>query len=145
MFAPQPLGGGKAGRAATYDDNLFGSRPVVFPWCRRGFLALLANKDHVAALLHRPAGERRQRRGAQGFARAQVEAGVMPGTADGVPGDEALGERPAIVRACGGDSEDLWSATHQKHRFAIAMADQFAAIGKVGESNAEGEVGSAGL
>ena len=61
--------------------------------------ALLADEDLAVALLDRPARERTEGRRAQGFARAQIEAGVMPGTAHGVVDHEAFGERAVIVRA----------------------------------------------
>lgn len=66
----------------------------------------------------------------------------MPGAADGVVGDEAIDQRPTVMRAVGGYREYLGSAAQQKHRLASAMTDQLAAIGKIGERNAEGEVGS---
>ncbi len=60
LFAPQPLGGGKASGATPDDDDLFGSRPgIAFAWGRRVLLALLANDYFVAALFNRPACERR--------------------------------------------------------------------------------------
>lgn len=60
-----------------------------------------------------------------------------------LPHAGAVDQRPAIVRTGGSNGEYLCSATHQKHGLAVSMADQFVPIGKLGERNAEGQIGSA--
>jgi hypothetical protein len=67
----------------------------------------------------------------------------MPGTADAVVGDEAVDQRSAIVRAGGSNGEYLCSAAHQKHGLGVAMTNQLTTIGKIGERNAEGQIGPA--
>ena len=68
----------------------------------------------------------------QRLAGANVEAGVMPGTAHRAIRDDALGERPVIVRALRADGENLRALAHQQHRFVADVAEQRAAIGNGG-------------
>ena len=55
---------------------------------------------------------------------------------------ETVGERTAVVRALGADREDLGPAAHQQHLLVADMADELAAIGKLGERNALGQIGA---
>jgi hypothetical protein len=70
---------------------------------------------------------------------------VVPGAADCVVDDEAFGQRSPIVRAASGDCEYLRTVAYQQYRLAVAMAEKPAAIGKIGDRNAMGEIGSARL
>src|SRR5690606_24639553 len=78
-LAAQPFGRREAGRTATDDDN-----PARCPGgpalarLRGLSLTFLADKDHAAALLHRPAGERTEGRRADGFSGAKLKAGMLP-------------------------------------------------------------------
>ena len=146
LLAPQPLGGGKAGRTAADDDDFLGRFARRFAaQLRCRLVALLSHEDLAVALLDRPAGDRAQGRSAQGFARAQVEAGVMPGTAHGVADHEPVDERTVVMRAIGPDREHLRPAAHQQNLLVADMADQLAAIGKRAERNALRQIGAAGL
>src|SRR5262249_35589734 len=106
---------------------------------------LLAHEDRAVALIDRPAGERAQGRGAQRFAGAQVETGVVPGAAHGVVDHEAVAERTVIVRAVGADREDVAPAAHQQNLLVSDMADELAAVGELGKRDALREIGAGRL
>ena len=67
----------------------------------------------------------------------------MPGTTDRVVDHEPVDEWAMIVRAMSPDREYLGPAPHQQHLFAADMADQLAAIGKLGERDPPREIGAA--
>jgi len=69
--------------------------------------ALLPDENAVAFVLDVPDCQRIQRRGTGGFAAAQIETGVMPGTTDALAVDEALGQRTMIMAAMGVDGKNL--------------------------------------
>ena len=95
VLAPEHLGRREAGRAAADDhDPVRRSTRWLAAWLRFRLRPLLAHEDLAVALLDRPARDGAQGRGAQGFARAQVEAGVMPG-------DSARCRRPRARRRAG--------------------------------------------
>jgi hypothetical protein len=74
--------------------------------------ALLADKDLAIALFDGPRVDWTERRGVQGFARAKIKAGVMPGTSDRIVDNEALGERTIVVGALSADRENVGAAAH---------------------------------
>ena len=120
---PQHLGGGKSRCAAADDDDLAGRIVGGLPrglGCSRFCL----DEDAAAVLLDLPARERTQRRRAHRFAAAQIEAGVMPGTADAVADHEPFGERSVIVAAMRVDGENLGARAHQQDILIADMAEQ---------------------
>src|SRR5277367_6093146 len=66
----------------------------------------------------------------------------MPRAAHRVVDDEPVRQRTAIVRTVSADREYLCAATDEKHGFLPHIADQFAAIGQFGESNALRQIGA---
>src|SRR5574341_1293991 len=75
---------------------------------------LIAHEDLVALALDAPARERIEGGRPHRLARAQAEAGMVPGAADGVADHEALGERAVIVGAERADGEQLLAAPRQQ-------------------------------
>ena len=57
----------------------------------------------------------------------------MPRTADGVLDHQPFDERSVIVGAKCRHREDLRAAAHQQHLVAADVADELAAVGKLGE------------
>jgi hypothetical protein len=109
-------------------------------------LRLLSSYENLAiALFDRPARDRAQSRGAQGFPRAQVEAGVMPGTPDRVVDREPVDERALVVCATSPDRKYLGPAPQQQNLLTANMAAELATIGKLGEGNPSREIGAAWL
>jgi hypothetical protein len=80
----------------------------------------------------------------QRFAAAQAEAGVMPGTADGLARDESFGEGPAIMRAMCIDGEKRAAGIYQQDGLVPDMAKQLS-IRQLGARDARSEVGTGGL
>jgi len=91
-------------------------------------LALSRDENFLIAPFHDPARDRRQRRRAQRFARAQVKAGVVPWTAHVIAVDASLGERAAVVRAGGADREEIVAAAEQEHGIAVSVTEQRLAV-----------------
>ena len=94
--------------------------------------ALLADKDLAVALFDAPRVDWTERRGAQGFAGAKIEAGVMPGTSHRIVDNEALRERTIVVGALSADRENVSAAAHEQNRVLSDMADQLAAVWQFG-------------
>ena len=143
MLAPQFFGRRKTGRAAADNDDFLGNLAGASGArlrCRS--FAFLAHEYLIIALFHRPAGERIEGGRAQGLACAQIEARVMPGTPDGILDHKTVGERPAVMRACRPDGEDLGPTAHQQHLLVAAMADKLSAIGKIDKRDALDQIRS---
>ena len=111
-------------RSATADNHDLAGRIGRSFRAGLGLGALLPDENAVAFVLDVPGRQRVQRRRAGGFAAAQIETGVMPGTTDAFAGHEAFGERPVIMAAMRADREDLRSRTHQQHFILADMAEQ---------------------
>ena len=140
------LGSGEAGRAAANDDDPLRRYACrLHAWLRFRLRAFLSHENFAVALLDRPARDRAQGRGVQGFACAQVEASVMPRAAHGVADHDAVGERTVIMRAMGADREHLRPATHQENLVIAGMTDELAAIGKLREVNALHQIWTGGF
>ena len=126
--ATKHLGGRGAGGAPADDHDGSGSgRPVEgdgIGGAQRIALALSRDEDFLIAPFHGPARDGRQRRRAKRFARAQVEAGVVPRTAHLVAVDESLGERAAVVRAGRADREEIVAAADEEHSLAVGVTEQ---------------------
>ena len=92
---------------------------------------LLSRDEHTTIPLDdRVARNRVERRCPQSFARAKAEAGVVPGTADGVVDDEPLGQGPAVVAARRADRRDRIGAADQDDRTAPDVTEQGNAVGE---------------
>ena len=102
-LAAERLRSGIAGRAAPDDNDRSRDASRRHVRMRRNSLQLLANVHganprlgrcelarHIAHLFDAPSGNRVQRRRAEGFARAQAEAGMMPGAANRFANQEPL-------------------------------------------------------
>src|SRR5207344_2776141 len=85
---------------------------------------LFAHENTIVFLLDLPDRDRTERRRPCGFAGAQVETGVMPGTTDALAGHEAFGERPVVVAAMRADRKDLRTRTHQQDFVVADVAEQ---------------------
>jgi hypothetical protein len=69
------------------------------------------------------AGHRVERRRAQSFACPKAEAGMVPGTANGIVHDQPLGERAPVMAAGGADREHLGTAPHKDDRLAVDVTE----------------------
>ena len=111
--------------------------------CAGFALELFPHIDGAVPLLDAPAGDRVQRRRAQGLAGAQAETGMVPRTANRIVDQQPFGERRAIMRADGADREQLVAAPGEQHRFAVRVPEQHGAVGNRRERDALREIGSA--
>src|SRR6185503_6696263 len=111
---------------------------------RRERVALdLLRDDHlVAAPLHAPRRDRRERGSSQRLARAQTETGMVPGTTNCVADQQALGERPAVVAARGAYREEFAAYAREQHRLARRVAEQFFAVGELARWDSSAQVRS---
>jgi hypothetical protein len=95
---PQHLGGGGSRGTRADDHDGTRERGTIHHEGKAGreriALDLLGDENHVATPLDPPPRDRVQRGSAQCLAGAQVEAGVMPRTANGVAVNYAFGEGP---------------------------------------------------
>ena len=69
----------------------------------------------------------------------------MPRAADGIADHEPVPQRAVVMRALRPDREHFIPAADEQDGFAAGMADELAAVGKVGKSDALGEIGAARL
>ena len=141
-LAPERFGGGVAGGTTTQDYHRFRSasrhrKPLLF--CAR---ELFANIHAAVPLLDAPAGDRVQRRGAQGPAGTQAKTGMMPRATNRVADQQPVGQRGAIVRANSTDREQFVTAPRKQHRFAVCVPKQHSAVGNFRERDALDEVRS---
>ena len=134
------MGCGESGRAAADDDDLFRFGGRIVTRLRFWPFALAAHRDHPIALLDVPARYRAKRRRLEGFSRAQIETGVVPGATHRVANQETLGKRPLIMGTLGTDCEHLSAAAHQQNLLVAGMTDEHSAIGELIESDALGKV-----
>ena len=124
ILPPQHLGCGKA-RRATADDHDPGRAHRWRPSpAASGCSRFSRTKMRSSSLLDLPDRDRAERRRPCGFAGAQVETGVMPGTTDALAGHEAFGERPVVMAAMRADRKDLRTRTHQQDFVVADVAEQ---------------------
>jgi hypothetical protein len=135
LLPPQHLGR-RESRSPSADDHDLAGRIGGSVAARLRLFALLPDQDAIAFLLDLPDCKCRERRRARGVAGAQIETGVMPGTADAFADHESFGERPVVVTAMRVDGENLRSGTHQQNILIADMSEQCLA----GEFNALGEI-----
>ena len=141
-LATEHLGRRMPRRATADDDDRAG---VCRRRARRRRAWLLAEHDEaIAARLDVPASDRTKRRRLR-FARAQVEARVVPGTVHRLAVEKAVGERPAVVRAGGADCKDLFASSHQQDGLARCMPEEHRAVAEVARGDAAREVGACQL
>ena len=77
------------------------------------------------------------------LAGTQIETGVMPGTADALALDDAIGKRTVIVAAMRVDGENLVACAHQQHFVVADMSEQHRAR-EFGRRDAFGQIGTGG-
>ncbi len=130
-----------AGGAAT-DDHHRGRCLRVGRQVRRGGGQGRADVGLAVAAVHLPARQVVQRRRGEQAPVVQAEAGVVPGAAQGVAVDQALGQGRAVVRAGGAYGVQLPGLAHQQRRFAADVAGERAAFDDVRQGHALGEVGA---
>ena len=146
MLAPEHLGCREAGGASADDhDAVRRCRRRLAPRLRLRLRAFLSHENLPVTLLDGPARDGTQGGRAQGFTAAQVETGVVPGTAHGIANHEPVAQRAVVMRALSADREDLSPAADEQDGFAAGMADELAAVGELAEGNALGEIGAARL
>jgi hypothetical protein len=142
LLPPQHLRRGESRRTPADDDDCSGRIEEALA-ARLRLVALLPDHDAIALLLDLPHRKRAQRRRARRFPGAQIEAGVMPGTADAVADHKAFRQRPMVVTAMGVDGENLGSRAHQQNILVTDVPEQ----GPAGERawrDALGEIGAGG-
>lgn len=69
----------------------------------------------------------------------------MPGAPDGIANHEPIPQRTVVMGALGSDREHLMPAADKQNRVSAGMADEFAAVGKVGKSNSFDQIWAARL
>ena len=81
----------------------------------------LAYIDSAVPLLDVPAGDAIKRRSAKGLAGVQAETRMVPRTTDGVPDEQTVRERRAVMRAKGTDRIQLLTAPCKDDRLAMCV------------------------
>src|SRR5215469_8456986 len=78
----------------------------------------------------------------ESFARAEAEAGMMPGTPDSVPNHDPVHERSAVMGAGSVDREELVPVAREEHTFFANMAYEHTSVGKIVSRNSGCQVGT---
>ncbi len=120
-LAAQRRRGGAACGARAHDDDRARRRRGSHG---RGVGLARADADASVRARDVEAGQGVQRGAALGVARAQIEAGVVPGAPDRVADDDALAQGAAVVRAGRADGEHVGAAADEQHRLAARVAQQ---------------------
>ena len=131
--------GRRTPRGTRSDDDHRTRAVSSRPPRRRKRITLRTLRSHEqsgTAPIDVPTCDRVQRRRAQGFARAEREAGVVPRAAHCIADHRALGERPAVVRAGRAHREILGAAPCNEHRLSRGMPEYHCAVRHVGRCNA---------
>jgi hypothetical protein len=102
----------------------------------------LPHENLVIHLFDSPARDRVERWRAEGFSRAQAEAGMMPRASHGVPNDETLRKRPVVMSALCADRENLVTPAHQGHVFAIDLTQSHHSISEIANRKSVSKIGS---
>src|SRR5688572_20245631 len=66
---------------------------------------------------------------------------MMPGTADGIPDHQPLGERASVVRASRPDRAQLGTETREQHRLSIRVTEERLALLEKGDCDALCQIG----
>jgi hypothetical protein len=101
----------------------------------------LPHENLVTHPFDSPARDGVERRRAEGFSRAQAETGMMPRASHGVPNDETLGKRPVVMSALCADRENLVTAAHQDHVFAIDLTESHRSISEIANRTSVSKIG----
>ena len=103
---------------------------------RRGRCLLVVDEDLAVAFFDLPAGQRAQGGRGHGFTRLQAEMRMMPRTADGLAHEQAVGERPVIMRAMGRKREQLATLAHEQYLVVADVAGQHGSCREIGSRDA---------
>src|SRR4030095_10602035 len=76
---------------------------------------------------------------------AEAEAGVVPGTADGLADDEAFGEGTAVMTTGRSDREALAAAPDEQDRLAVHVSELRLSVRELFEGETRGQIGALGL
>ena len=139
LLPSQHLGRGKTRGAAADNDDPAGCIDRSFRR-RHRLLALSPDKDAIALVVDLPDRKRTEGRRTRGLAGAQIEAGVMPGAANGFADHEPLGERSVVMAAMRVDGVDRSTRAGQ-HDLLIADVAKQGIAWEIG-CNALSEIGS---
>ena len=112
--------------AGTDDDHRPGNG--LSP-ARSRRLCLATDDDASAHLLHGETAERIESGCRQHFSRAQVEARVVAGAADGLSVDRPVGEMAAVVSARRAHREEFQPAPRDEHGLPLELPDDDPAVG----------------
>jgi hypothetical protein len=86
--------------------------------------------DEISAALDRPPPERTEGRRAHGVPATEVETRVVPGAAERVSHDEAVGEGRAVMRARRAHGEEFVPRTGEENSAVTNMTGERRAIGQ---------------
>ena len=137
----QHLRCGMAGRAGADDQDR--RRGGGRGGDRRGALAGDANQ--ISAANDVEAGQGIERRRSLRGAGAQVEAGVVPGTAHHAVADRPLGQRTTVMGAGRPDGEDLLAPPHHQHGVFAGVSDDRLPVHELGQRDPRRQIRSAWL
>jgi hypothetical protein len=140
----QHLGGGETRSAAAGDENAPG-RANTNSWRGFGLFGSRPYEDLAVTLIDDPEADRVDCGRADRFTGAKAKPGVMPGTTNGLPDKQALGERPLVVGASGADGEERAIDARDHHLFLAHTAVHNSALGHVGGGHPKGQVGKRGI
>src|SRR5215217_1865543 len=141
-FTSECLRGTVPGSSGAHDhDGLRTSRRA----CSRGhpgagLRQFAPNEYHVVLPLHLPAGHIVERGGPERLAGSEAEAGVMPGTTNGVAHQQAFRKGPAVMAAHRADGKPLLTPSGQQDRLFAHVARQQLPLGNAGDRNAGREI-----
>jgi hypothetical protein len=124
FLASKHLYSREPGCTSSNDNNLLWSWACrLATWLRFCMGALFSHEDLAVVLIDRPACNRTQGRGAQGFACTQVKTSVMPGTPNGIVNHDPLSEWTMVMGAMSADCKKLRAAANQQHLILIDMTE----------------------
>ena len=140
-FTAQGFGSGLPGRTTADDhDGRWQAHGGGQLMHGRGH-ALAGDRRRAIAQLDLPAGNAAQRGRTQGLAGAQAKRCMVPGAAHGFAHQQALRQRPTVMRAGGAYGKNLIAPAHQEHGLAVSVAQQHVVGGNALQGNTLGKVG----
>src|SRR5215468_11514996 len=101
---------------------------------------LLPDEEPFSNLLYLPALDPIERRGSQGFTRAQTETRMMPRATHFVANYQALGKRAVVVRAVRAYGKELRAASYEQDFFVPRHSQEVAAVWNAGNGNSISKV-----
>jgi hypothetical protein len=145
-FPAQHLGGREARSPATHDHHALAVGAAgLARFALSVGLDLFPHEDFAVALFHAPTRHRIERRRPDRLASAQAEARMMPRASHGVVDQQAVRERPAIVRASRADGAEFVAAAREQDGLFTHVSAEHGSLGKAIERDALREVGSGRL